>query len=48
MSKKNMKLEVPKPLDAQEVLKEKIPPEMFEQVAGEKIFDKHYNSAFNL
>ena len=40
MSKKNQKLEVPKPLDLQQIMEEKIPPEMFEQVADEKIFDQ--------
>lgn len=40
MSKKNQKLEVPKLLDLQQIMEEKIPPEMFEQVADEKIFDQ--------
>ena len=40
MSKKPKKLEVAKPLDAEQIAQEKIPQEMFEQVAGEKIYDQ--------
>lgn len=40
MSKKPNKLPVEKPLDAEQIAKEKIPASMFEQVAGEKIYDQ--------
>lgn len=40
MSKKPNKLPVDKPLDAEQIAKEKIPASMFEQVAGEKIYDQ--------
>lgn len=40
MSKKPNKLPVEKPLDAEQIEKEKIPASMFEQVAGEKIYDQ--------
>ena len=40
VSKKPKKLEVAKPLDAEQIAQEKIPQEMFEQVAGEKIYDQ--------
>ena len=39
MSKKQLKLEVPPMLDAEKIAREHIEPELFEQVAGEKIFD---------
>ena len=39
VSKKPNKLPVEKPLDAEQIAKEKIPASMFEQVAGEKIYD---------
>ena len=42
MSKKKLeKLETPKPLDVNEISKEKIPADMFESVSGEKIFDQN-------
>ena len=40
MSKKILKHEVPKPLDAEAISREKIPQEMFQMVSGEKIFDQ--------
>ncbi len=40
MSKKVQKLQVPAPLDAEKIMQEKIPAEMFEQVADSKIFDQ--------
>lgn len=40
MSKKLKKLEVPAPLDVEKITQEKIPAEMFEQVADSKIFDQ--------
>ena len=40
MSKKILKHEVPKPLDAEAISREKIPQEMFQMVSGEKSFDQ--------
>lgn len=41
MSKKINKLEVPAPLDAEQIAREKIPAGEFERVAGNKIFDQN-------
>ena len=41
MSKKQLKLEVPPMLDAEKIAREHIEAELFEQVAGEKIFDQN-------
>jgi len=41
VSKKQLKLEVPPMLDAEKIAREHIEAELFEQVAGEKIFDQN-------
>ena len=46
VSKKPNKLPVDKPLDAEQIAKEKIPASMFEQVAGEKIYDQQIEGDF--